>query len=374
MWPDTAAVVYRYGVGCTGVLVAPKVVLTAGHCIGGIQSVLLDIVDYEKDQGEEIEVQQTIEYPNSWSTYDVALLKLAQPAKTTPRVIARDCILDDHYGDGETVIMTGWGAKDSRGVRYDSLLRAGETLVEDHDCTDISEGCNRSVSPDGELRAGGTGADACYGDSGGPLYLPTAKGDYLIGLTSRGYTWSSVNCGEGTIYVRPDAIVDWIEDEAGITLPRPDCGGGGTDTGGTDDTGGPSGANRVPVPTAEAITVVQGATATTTVEPNDPDGGDSHVYAVLVAPAEGEAGAGAGGTISYDAPEDYEGDDSFEVVVTDDGDPPESGVVVIEVSVVGRDGEDGTGGCGCTGAPAAALGPWGLALLGLSGLRRRDEA
>ena len=210
VWPDTAAVYYRSGVDCTGVLVAPDVVLTAGHCIGGIQTVKLDAADY-RDKGEEIEVVDTIEHTNSWNTFDAAVLILAEEARTEPRIIATDCLLEDHYADGASVTMTGWGAKDQNGVQYDTLLRAGTTQVVDHDCSDINKGCNSQVSPGGELRAGGNGADACFGDSGGPLYLHTPSGDFLIGLTSRGYTQSTVNCGEGTIYVRADAILDWVE-------------------------------------------------------------------------------------------------------------------------------------------------------------------
>ena len=63
VWPDTAAVVFSgNSVGCTGVLVAPNVVLTAGHCIGGITDVILDSIDYTSNQGERIRVQREIEY------------------------------------------------------------------------------------------------------------------------------------------------------------------------------------------------------------------------------------------------------------------------------------------------------------------------
>jgi MYXO-CTERM domain-containing protein len=364
VWPDAAAVYYRNDVGCTGVLVAPDVVLTAGHCVGGIVSVKLDAADY-RDKGEEITVIETIEYTNSWSTYDVAVLMLAQEAKTAPRLIASQCVLDGYYGDGVDVTMAGWGAKDANGVQYDTLLRAGDTLVEDSDCSDIDMGCNRQVSPDGELRAGGTGADACFGDSGGPLYLRTAIGDFLIGLTSRGYTYNTVDCGEGTIYVRADAIWEWIEDVSGRTLERFEC----DDDDPTTGTG-----NRAPVPTAEPITVVGGNSATTEVLANDPDAGDSHTFVISVAPAHGSAVANSGGVVTYTAPEDFEGADPFEVAVTDNGDPVESASLEIQVTVAGRRGESVGGGCGCAAGSSGRVG-WGVGLLGLVvGLRRRRES
>jgi MYXO-CTERM domain-containing protein len=340
------------------------VVLTAGHCVGGIESIKLDAADY-RDKGEEIDVIETIEHDDSWTTYDVAVLMLAEEARTAPRIIATDCLLDD-YGDGSDVTMAGWGAKDSNGVQYDTLLRAGMTQVEDHDCSDTNMGCNRQVSPDGELRAGGNGADACFGDSGGPLYLHTDQGDFLLGLTSRGYTQSTVDCGEGTIYVRTDAIIDWIEDVSGRTLERFDCDGGGTEPG-VD--------NAAPVPTVEPITVIAGNTVTVAVSPNDPNPNDSHSYAISVLPAEGSVVPGAEGTLTYTAPGDFDGSDDFEVTVTDDGDPRESASITVPVTVVARDGEEGTGGCGCTTAVVSGRSAGWLGLLGLVlGWRRRPAS
>ena len=83
-------------------------------------------------------------------------------------------------------------------------------------------GCNGAVSPGGELGAGGNGVDACFGDSGGPLYLLSDRGDYVVGVTSRAYAGVPWNypCRDGGIYTRPDAVVDWIESKVGpITKP-----------------------------------------------------------------------------------------------------------------------------------------------------------
>ncbi len=351
---------YRSGVDCTGVLVAPDVVLTAGHCIGGIQTVKLDAADY-RDKGEEIEVVDTIEHTNSWNTFDAAVLILAEEARTEPRIIATDCLLEDHYADGASVTMTGWGAKDQNGVQYDTLLRAGTTQVVDHDCSDINKGCNSQVSPGGELRAGGNGADACFGDSGGPLYLHTPSGDFLIGLTSRGYTQSTVNCGEGTIYVRADAILDWVENVSGRTLPRFDC----------DEDTGPGGSNKAPDPSADPITVVQGNTANTQVLPQDPNSGDGHSFTISVAPARGSAVVSSEGIAAYTAPDSHEGEDPFEITVTDDGNPPESASIEVQVTVVARSG--GTD-CGCASGPRGSQGVFAIAFGLILGLGRRRSS
>ena len=40
-YEDAAGIIFSNSVECTGVLVAPNVVLTAGHCVGGITHVIL---------------------------------------------------------------------------------------------------------------------------------------------------------------------------------------------------------------------------------------------------------------------------------------------------------------------------------------------
>lgn len=223
-WPDAAAIYFGNEVGCTGVLIAPDVVLTAAHCAEGITAVKLDTTDFERP-GEKILAKRVVAYPKWARTYDVALVFLAQDAKVKPRMIAQDCVLDQFLTEGSNVAVVGYGATDSWGEEYGTSLQVGITKVVDPDCTDFESGCNREVSPAGEVSAGGNGVDACFGDSGGPLYLLTDDGAVLVGITSRGYDDVRLPCSEGGIYVRPDALLDWIVEELGESLPAPICEG-----------------------------------------------------------------------------------------------------------------------------------------------------
>jgi hypothetical protein len=101
-----------------------------------------------------------------------------------------------------------------------------ETIITDIDCSgpeSNQHGCNADVRPAGEIIAGGAGIDSCYGDSGGPLYLLTNHGAFLIGVTARALDDSTEACGEGGIYERPDAAMAWIEQTGGITLEPVSC-------------------------------------------------------------------------------------------------------------------------------------------------------
>lgn len=380
-WEDAAGIVYGGSVSCTGTLIAPDLVLTAGHCAGGITSVILATNDY-RSGGEQIGVQRTIEYPNSWGTVDVAVLILKEASSATPRTIARGCVLDD-LADGSPVTIVGYGATDVWGTQYGTKLMEAETTVNDHDCSELWSGCNAAVSPGGEISAGGGGIDACYGDSGGPLYLNTDHGDYLVGVTSRAYNGVYAPCEDGGIYGRPDYVVSWIESETGRSLPVPDCGegddgggadGGEGDGGAGDGSGEPGGGddstNRAPVPWAQPIIVPAGAVGRTTVYTDDPDPGDRHSFALVTEPSRGSATVEPTGVVVFAAPDDWSGELSLEVLVEDQAGG--AAVAIVELSVQDRAAEGADAkGCAAAGADDPRQAWWVLCALGLVVAGRR---
>jgi len=56
--------------------------------------------------------------------------------------------------------------------------------------------------------------DSCYGDSGGPLYVPTEAGDFLVGLVSRGRSDVKRDCGDGGVYTLLSVHLAWIAQAA----------------------------------------------------------------------------------------------------------------------------------------------------------------
>jgi hypothetical protein len=69
--------------------------------------------------------------------------------------------------------------------------------------------------------------DSCYGDSGGPLYVPTEEGDFLVGLVSRGRSDVERDCGDGGVYTLLSAHLRWIEETAGSRFQPSSAPGGG---------------------------------------------------------------------------------------------------------------------------------------------------
>jgi MYXO-CTERM domain-containing protein len=345
-WRDAAAVMFGGQQGCTGVLIAPTVVMTAGHCIDSqLNAVLVGTNSLARpEDGEMLQVERRIVFPGD--KYDVAIVTLQQPSTIAPRLLATGWVQSDVV-DGGRVQFVGYGAIDTQGNQYVDELQEAESTITDSGCTRHA-GCAAEAQPDGEIGAGGGGIDTCFGDSGGPMYLLTEYGEFLAGITSRPYDDFTVPCSEGGIYTRPDKaeIVAWVEEEAGIVLP---------------DGRGPRG----------ELQVAKGDSNDLEVDPNDVRTGGSYTWEIVTQPAHGTATITADGVLTVTAAADYLGPDQVVVRATDAADPARKakGVVTVEVVEELPEGEDG-GGCCSAGGPRGSMAP-ALLVLGALLVRRR---
>ena len=325
-WPDVAAILFPVGGGeqprCSGTLVAPTVVVTAGHCFDALSPPLPDNVLIgtsslaRPGEGETISIKHGVAFPDAATSEDVAVLVLSRPSTHAPRRIATGWARIDII-NGAPVSLVGFGAVNKAGDKFVSELQEATSTITDSDCSHAS-GCNAAAQPAGELGAGGNGIDTCPGDSGGPLYLITSYGPVLAGITSRSYDDANFPCSEGGIYGRPDKIIDWLETTAGVPV-----------------THGPE-------PSADPIVAIRGDGGTTQIEVNDPSS-DSHTFAITTPPAHGMAKVRGDGAVRVCTDADAApGDDAVTDTITDTKRPGRSLPLTINIQI-----EDGTAGPPC---------------------------
>jgi hypothetical protein len=348
-WPDAAAVFVSGTPICSGVLIAPTVVLTAAHCdSSGLDQVLIGAESLAAgNHGERILVGRRIAYPDWNNTYDILVLVLAAPSTKEPRALASGWTRFE-VTDGAKVTIVGFGAIDAEGSKYVDPLQEGITTVTDAACV-RARGCHVGARPEGELGAGGMGVDSCSGDSGGPLYVVSSRGTFLAALTSRSYDNATLICSQGGIYTRPDKIVDWIETQAGVAVRRGE------------------------EPSVEPLTVTVGQGAEVRISANDPRS-KRHRYQIATQPLRGTAAVDDNGRVRMCATGSGPGTDAIVVEVSDASAPSRHLEITVPVTIL--DGvDDGEcvlkfeyDGCGCQSDRAGAS--W-IPLVAALLLRRR---
>lgn len=189
----------RSGQFCGAVLVGPRTVATAAHClaretlgthwsnVGDLEAVV-GRGDLTGGGGEEIpvsEVRVNPAYDSRTNEGDFAVLTLARRAmegEVIPMAAGRG---DPEYRPGTGARVYGWGDTTGNGTYATSLHAARVRILEDSECEAAYPGsASGTYRPRTMVCAGLTegGADACQGDSGGPL----VAGGRLVGLVSWG--------------------------------------------------------------------------------------------------------------------------------------------------------------------------------------------
>ncbi|OLB74745.1 MAG: hypothetical protein AUI14_22775 [Actinobacteria bacterium 13_2_20CM_2_71_6] len=194
--------VVRLSVGCDGALVAPRVVLTAAHCVAGsAMTVRAGSADLSAAVVlHTTGVRRSPGYDPDTLDADWAVLQLDRRLNLPTLALTPS----GAYDRGTFTIL-GWGARTEGGRQQRYLRSAAVPSVADSTCVAAYDGFLAGAM----LCAGDTGVDTCQGDSGGPMVRKDSAGNWVeVGIVSWGY-----GCGRAGypgIYTRVSAYTSAI--------------------------------------------------------------------------------------------------------------------------------------------------------------------
>ena len=243
---------------CTGELLAPTVVLTAGHCTdngaGGVNSAAR--IWFQQDAGTHYDTTTQLDTVTGYPEYcaagtlgtlcaeshemynygfdnfagfpnildigivildqpmtDLAMTDLGYATLAAPQTL--DPLLKARGTQDTTFTVSGYGISFSAkqgayAISFRERLTAQETLV--NLVSHSTDGFSIQLNGNGGSRGG-----TCSGDSGGPVFYP-ADSNQIVAVTSWGM--SNAGCRGDGWYYRTDRqeVIDWINSVAGTDL------------------------------------------------------------------------------------------------------------------------------------------------------------
>ena len=226
-YPSVSEVVIAKGFLCTGTLIAPDYVLTAGHCgsiTGGAgvaspaawppQAIDVYIGSNKPGQGEPVPVQSVTMQPSYLlnAGYDISLLKLARNSTKAPTTVVGTAGAG-LWAAGTLEEIVGFGTTEEGGDTPDTLQKAKVPITTDAYCAGAYSDFDANSMVCAGYPQGGT--DTCQGDSGGPMFGRDAAGALkVVGATSFGE--GCARPGKPGVYARVGGaeLREWIRSVA----------------------------------------------------------------------------------------------------------------------------------------------------------------
>ncbi|KAI1931001.1 hypothetical protein LOZ53_001084 [Ophidiomyces ophidiicola] len=209
--PSTVALIEGGQRSGGGILIGPKLVLTAAHCAYNTS------MDFKiragalkwNESGILVNVSRYLLYPEyniNGYNHDIALLYLAEEVSESPTISYAKLLKRESDPTAKSKVTTaGWGRIAIDEEASVTLRRVTVSVVDRSTCRAAYQKLNLPVT-ENMVCAAEPGKDSCSGDSGGPLYDDATKD--LVGVVSWGFQCAEP--GFPGVYVRVGKYIEWI--------------------------------------------------------------------------------------------------------------------------------------------------------------------
>lgn len=212
----------KYAYQCTGTVVAPSLVLTAGHCAENVKTgaryapsgyrIVTGAVDPLAPGASVSTVLGVIVYPGfkrKVDDGDAALLVLSAPVKAPPIALATRSDMA-HLRAGSPAVMAGWGLTSYTQRLPTETLQSASTVVQGRKWCAGNAPPFYAKSEICGIAPPSYATGACSGDSGGPLLAQRPVGGEEIQIGIAVHVYGQCSTRHPSVWMSISSISAWI--------------------------------------------------------------------------------------------------------------------------------------------------------------------